>query len=52
MFLDESAGVAAILDKLLACDKNDVLLAYQFAFDLFENEYQKFLLNLKDLLPY
>jgi 26S proteasome regulatory subunit N2 len=51
MFLDEPAGVAAILDKLLKGDKNDALLAYQVAFDLFENEYQKFLLNVRDLLP-
>lgn len=51
MFLDEPKGVASILDKLLKGDKNDVLLAYQVAFDLFENEYQKFLLNVRDLLP-
>ena len=51
MFLDEPAGVAAILDKLLKGDRNDALLAYQVAFDLFENEYQKFLLNVRDQLP-
>ena len=51
MFLDEPKGVASILDKLLKGDKNDALLAYQVAFDLFENEYQKFLLNVRDLLP-
>ncbi|HLM69704.1 MAG TPA: HEAT repeat domain-containing protein, partial [Longimicrobium sp.] len=51
MFLEEPAGVAAILDKLLRGDKNEALLAYQVAFDLFENEYQKFLLNVRDLLP-
>ncbi|KAG0583531.1 hypothetical protein KC19_3G144500 [Ceratodon purpureus] len=51
MFLDEPAGVAAILDRLLRGDKNEALLAYQVAFDLFENEYQKFLLNVRDLLP-
>ena len=51
MFLDNSEAVAIILDKLLRGDKNDALLAYQVAFDLFENEYQKFLLNVRDLLP-
>ncbi|XP_024382538.1 26S proteasome non-ATPase regulatory subunit 1 homolog A [Physcomitrium patens] len=51
MFLDEPADVAAILDKLLKGDKSEALLAYQIAFDLFENEYQKFLLNVRDLLP-
>lgn len=51
MFLDEASTVAGILDKLLKGDKNDALLAYQVAFDLFVNEYQKFLLNVRDLLP-
>lgn len=51
MFLDDPSTVANILDKLLKGDKNDTLLAYQVAFDLFENEYQKFLLNVRDRLP-
>eukprot|EP01018_Ginkgo_biloba_P031110 Gb_01242 [translate_table: standard] len=51
MFLEEPASVASILEKLLKGDKDDALLAYQIAFDLFENEYQAFLLNVRNRLP-
>ncbi|GBG66879.1 hypothetical protein CBR_g72635 [Chara braunii] len=51
MFLDDPAGVASTLDQLARGDVNDALLAYQVAFDLFENEFQQFLLNVRDRLP-
>lgn len=52
MFLDEPEGVASILEKLLRSEnKDDALLAFQIAFDLVENEHQKFLLNVKAHLP-
>lgn len=51
MFLDEPEGVASILEKLLRSEnKDDVLLAFQIAFDLVENEHQAFLLNVRDCL--
>ncbi|XP_047319319.1 26S proteasome non-ATPase regulatory subunit 1 homolog A-like [Impatiens glandulifera] len=51
MFLDEADGVAGILEKLLRSEnKDDVLLAFQIAFDLVENEHQAFLLNVRNLL--
>ncbi|XP_043810927.1 26S proteasome non-ATPase regulatory subunit 1 homolog A isoform X2 [Manihot esculenta] len=51
MFLDEPEGVASILEKLLRSgNKDDVLLAFQIAFDLVENEHQAFLLNVRDRL--
>ena len=47
MFLDESERVANILEKLLRSEnKEDILRAFQIAFDLVENEHQAFLLNV------
>ncbi|XP_002518109.3 26S proteasome non-ATPase regulatory subunit 1 homolog A [Ricinus communis] len=52
MFLDEPERVASILEKLLRSEnKEDVLRAFQIAFDLVENEHQAFLLNVRDRLP-
>lgn len=52
MFLNEPGSVASILEKLLQSEnKDDALMAFQVAFDLFENEYQPFLLNVRDCLP-
>ncbi|XP_077229814.1 26S proteasome non-ATPase regulatory subunit 1 homolog A-like [Tasmannia lanceolata] len=52
MFLDEPEGVATILEKLLQSNnKDEALLAFQIAFDLVENEYQSFLLNVRNRLP-
>jgi 26S proteasome regulatory subunit N2 len=51
MFLGEPATVASILEKLLRGDKDDALLAFQIAFDLFENEDQAFLINVRNQLP-
>ncbi|CAI5472971.1 unnamed protein product [Closterium sp. Yama58-4] len=43
---DDAAGVAATLDRLIkGQNESDALLAYQVAFDLFENEFQQFLLS-------
>lgn len=50
MFLDDPGTVASILEILLKGDKDAALLAYQVAFDLFENERQPFLLKIRDLL--
>eukprot|EP00252_Welwitschia_mirabilis_P004380 TRINITY_DN1472_c0_g1_i3.p1 TRINITY_DN1472_c0_g1~~TRINITY_DN1472_c0_g1_i3.p1 ORF type:complete len:1033 (-),score=243.32 TRINITY_DN1472_c0_g1_i3:148-3138(-) len=51
MFLEDPTSVANILEKLLRGEKDDALLAFQIAFDLFENEYQAFLLNVRNRLP-
>lgn len=52
MFLNEPGSVASILERLLQSEnKDDALMAFQVAFDLFENEYQPFLLNVRDCLP-
>ncbi|KAL8486841.1 hypothetical protein ACS0TY_023512 [Phlomoides rotata] len=52
MFLDEPEGVASILERLLRSENlDDALLAFQISFDLVENEYQAFLLKVRDLLP-
>uniref|UniRef100_A0A0C9QR97 26S proteasome non-ATPase regulatory subunit 1 homolog n=1 Tax=Wollemia nobilis TaxID=56998 RepID=A0A0C9QR97_9CONI len=52
MFLNEPGSVASILEKLLQSEnKDDALMAFQVAFDLFENEYQAFLLNVRNRLP-
>ncbi|KAH9288256.1 hypothetical protein KI387_032373 [Taxus chinensis] len=51
MFLDEHGSVSSILENLLKGDKDNALLAYQIAFDLYENEYQAFLLNVRNQLP-
>jgi 26S proteasome regulatory subunit N2 len=37
--------------QVLPHPQDDALLAYQVAFDLFENEFQQFLLNVRDRLP-
>ncbi|KAI3913475.1 hypothetical protein MKW98_003954 [Papaver atlanticum] len=47
MSLDESAGVAMILEKLLWSNQDDALMAFQIVFDLVDNERQAFLLNVK-----
>lgn len=51
MFLEDASEVASILDRLLKGSKDDALLAYQVAFDLFENEFQQFLINVRHRLP-
>lgn len=52
MFLDQPGSVASILENLLESkDKDEALMAFQVAFDLFENEYQAFLLKVRDQLP-
>lgn len=48
LFLDDSDAVAATLDSLL---KTDQLMAFQVAFDLYENQNQPFLLRVAKALP-
>lgn len=50
MFLDNASEVAKILHRLLHSSTDDVLLAYQVCFDLFENEMQSFLLKVGEAL--
>ncbi|KAL4147647.1 hypothetical protein PRNP1_011401 [Phytophthora ramorum] len=49
--LDNHAEVGKILDQLVRGSDRDCLIAYQVAFDLNENENQKFLLNVYNSLP-
>lgn len=47
MFLDDAPEVSKILNKLVnSSNPDDVLLAYQIAFDLVENELQSFILKV------
>lgn len=43
IFLDESRAVAEVLDKLSKGSEQNVLMAYQIAFDLYESATQQFL---------
>ncbi|TMW67451.1 hypothetical protein Poli38472_011071 [Pythium oligandrum] len=49
--LDNHAEVTKILEHLIRSSNEDSLIAYQVAFDLAENENQKFLLNIYHSLP-
>ena len=49
MFLDDSEGVAEILNKLVRGGEDDVALAYQIGFDLVDNEQQAFMANVSKL---
>lgn len=49
--LDNHLEVTKILDQLIRGSDNDCLIAYQVAFDLTENENQKFLMNVYHSLP-
>lgn len=46
MFLNEPAAVADILMNLVKVELDSILLAYQIAFDLFENEQPQFLMKV------
>mmetsp|Transcript_20270 Transcript_20270/g.24217 ORF Transcript_20270/g.24217 Transcript_20270/m.24217 type:complete len:996 (-) Transcript_20270:325-3312(-) len=48
MFLEDHAAVADILDKLILGTEDESLLAYQIAYDLFENEIHQFLVKTRD----
>uniref|UniRef100_A0A7S3E3H6 26S proteasome non-ATPase regulatory subunit 1 homolog n=1 Tax=Chloropicon laureae TaxID=464258 RepID=A0A7S3E3H6_9CHLO len=48
MYLEEPASVADILTNLLAQDSDSILLAYQIAFDLYENEQPQFLSKVSE----
>nr|CCA25242.1 predicted protein putative [Albugo laibachii Nc14] len=49
--LDNHLEVTKILEKLLRGSTDDTLVAFQVAFDLIENENQKFLMNTYHSLP-
>lgn len=49
--LDNHLEVTRILEKLIRGSTDDTLVAFQVAFDLFENENQKFLMNIYHSLP-
>eukprot|EP01132_Coremiostelium_polycephalum_P003896 gene3896-4863_t len=51
IFLDDHKEVSTILLSLLQKDEDSLLLAYQIAFDLFQNSQQQFLLNIRSSLP-
>jgi 26S proteasome regulatory subunit N2 len=50
MLLNEPQEVARVLQQLVQGEGASALLAYQVAFDLFENEDQKFLARVRELL--
>ena len=43
VFLDDPQAVSQILENLLRSNENDILVAYQIGFDLYENASQSFL---------
>lgn len=49
--LNNHVEVTKTLNDLIKSSDNDALIAYQVAFDLSENENQKFLLNVHNALP-
>ena len=55
IFLDEAEGTAQILEKLSRGTHDDLLVAYQIAFDLYESATQHFLSrvseSIKAVLP-
>jgi len=55
IFLDDPDSVADIMEKLVKNTENQTLMAYQIAFDLYENASQQFLIGiqngLKSLAP-
>lgn len=51
MFLNDSGAVAGILSTLLAGNDEQVLIAYQLAFDLQDRATQAFLSEIRNLLP-
>ncbi|KAG0581711.1 hypothetical protein KC19_3G002300 [Ceratodon purpureus] len=50
MLLDEAHEVARVLQRLVQGEGDSALLAYQVAFDLFEDEDQKFLARVRQFL--
>jgi len=50
IFLDDPDSVADIMEKLIKTSDNDTLMAYQIAFDLYENASQQFLAGIRNVL--
>ncbi|XP_033761218.1 26S proteasome non-ATPase regulatory subunit 1-like [Pecten maximus] len=46
IFLDDPQSVTEILEKLMQGSENDILMAYQIAFDLYDSATQQFLLRV------
>jgi len=51
IFLNDHQELSNILLSLIKKDEDSLLLAYQIAFDLFQNGTQQLLLNIRGLLP-
>lgn len=47
-FLEDAPSVSTILDKLIRGSDDEALLAYQVAFDLYENEIPQFMLQVRE----
>jgi len=50
IFLDDPDSVADIMEKLIKTSENQTLMAYQIAFDLYENASQQFLAGIRNVL--
>lgn len=48
--MDDPDSVADIMEKLIKTSDNDTLMAYQIAFDLYENASQQFLAGIRNVL--
>lgn len=50
IFVDDPDSVADIMEKLITTSENQTLMAYQIAFDLYENASQQFLAGIRNVL--
>lgn len=50
IFLDDPDSIADIMEKLIKTSENQTLMAYQIAFDLYENASQQFLAGIRKVL--
>ena len=50
IFLDDPDAVADIMEKLVKASEGQTLMAYQIAFDLYENASQQFLSGIRRVL--
>lgn len=50
IFLDDPDSIADIMEKLVKTSESQTLMAYQIAFDLYENASQQFLACIRKVL--